>query len=111
MTNAEKYFKNDVNKEEISKGFLDYLVSDGVYRCNATNIVKLLEDFLNKETKLTLTDDERVILRNIDKTYTHISRTYGNIWVGIGEETADSECKKVCVFNHLFQFIEERRRV
>lgn len=106
MTNAKKYLKEGTNINELASEMCkEYYEDTGV------TIPLLVCTFFSKEAKPTLTEDERIILKNIDKTYTHISRTYGDIWVGIGEETADSECKRVCVFNHLFQFIKERRRI
>ena len=106
MTNGEKYLKDEVEAKEIWHKYQEFLMNNDKTE-NACTFV----EFMEEQSKPTLTEDERVILRNIDKTYTHISRTYGDIWVGIGEETADSECKRVCVFNHLFQFIKERRRI
>lgn len=108
MTNAKKYLKDGVNIKE----FIDEL--HHFWWVNEYDVREGIRKFLNAEAakeKPILTEDERIILKNIDRTYTHISRTYGDIWVGIGEETADSECKRVCVFNHLFQFIKERRRI
>ena len=62
--------------------------------------------------KLHLTEDERVILRNIQKGLLRkgiISRTKtGELLVYIQET---GEIIELYIFNHLFQFIKERRRI
>ena len=110
MTNAEMFLKEEQFMFDISKGIAEAICYDDMEHSKEIT-EKEIRNWFTSNIKPTLTEDERVILRNIDKTYTHISRTYGDIWVAIGEETADSECKRVCVFNHLFQFIKERRRI
>ena len=111
MTNAEKYLKDNASVEEMRKDFFDYLVSDGVYGCNSKNIVQKWEDFLNTPTKPQLTEDERVILRNIDKRWKNIYRNSGGGLelheIYLGEE----QMMIFYSYNHLFQFIKERRRI
>ena len=59
MTNAEKYLKDNVSVEEFINAIINSVTDiGGTYS---------LEKWLNNETKPTLTEDERVILRNIDK--------------------------------------------
>ena len=99
MTNIKKYLKEDVDVEELKKDFFDYLVSDGVYGCNSKNIVQKWEDFLNMPATPKLTEDERVILRNMEKGST-IGRRNNKLYVYSLE-----------LFPNLFQFIQERRRI
>ena len=63
---------------------------------------------LQKEVKPTLTEDERVILMNIAKKYKTIRRIGNNVQVD-SEDKEEFAC--ICAFNHLFQFIKERRRI
>ena len=72
---------------------------------------KSLENFFKEQVQPTLTEDERVILRNIDKDYiTKIGKDeIGNIyfyWVNCKQKVPQPWLK-----NNLFQFIKERRRI
>lgn len=69
----------------------------------------LIEYLRNK--KPTLTEDERVILRNVSKDYQYIERDDECLWVrGIDKDDFYNTCYFKC-FDHLFQFIKERRRI
>ena len=68
-----------------------------------------LKNFLETECKTsapTLTEDERVILRNI-MFFTKIGKDRTSIYVA----TKENSIYRLGVFNHLFQFIKERRRI
>ena len=68
-----------------------------------------LKNFLETECKTsapTLTEDERVILRNI-MFLTKIGKDRTSIYVA----TKENSIYRLGVFNHLFQFIKERRRI
>lgn len=106
MTNAEKYLKDGVSgiKPLLDKcreiGAID---SGREYR---------IDQMLREQAKPTLTEDERVILRNIQKGLFRegfISRTAGNELFVFIKETG--ETIELYIFNHLFQFIKERRRI
>ena len=60
-----------------------------------------------------LTEDERVILRNIPKEYIKIRREKytKNIYVEKEKVEKEEDWEILLVFNHLFQFIKERRRI
>lgn len=105
MTNIKKYLKKDVDVEELKKDFFDYLVSDGVYGCNSKNIVQKWEDFLNMPATPTLTDDERVILRNL-KQFNVIGRGADFIYVSTEESPTYKMERTHLPFAELFQFIE-----
>lgn len=102
MTNAEKYLKENVNVDEFVSNFL--------HKCNCPR--EDLEMFLNDEVKPTLTEDEKVILRNINKFYTHIKRTnIGELRIASGTLGAEIYAQ-IDIFNKdLFQFIQPRRRI
>ena len=66
MTNAEKYLKDGVTTEN----FMFLLDSNGIIKERNGQLViyaSELQYFLNKNTKPTLTEDEKVILRHLDK--------------------------------------------
>ena len=101
MTNEEKYLKDEVDVEELANKFVEYFLGCG----------EILEEsfisFFKQEAKPTLTEDEKVILRNT-KGYTTIIRNIeGNIQI----ENEDGSFACLCTFNHLFQFIQPRRRI
>ena len=63
------------------------------------------EMFFEREVKPTLTEDEKVILRNINKEITTIRRTaYGDL--DVFNEYDDHSILYIHVYNHLFQFIK-----
>lgn len=61
----------------------------------------------------TLTEDERVILRNIPKEYIKIRREKytKNIYIEKEKIENEEDWEILLVFNHLFQFIKERRNI
>jgi len=105
MTNSEKYLKDGVDIEELATKIIEY----GVFGDTATWKQAIIE-FMNKSAKPTLTEDEQVILRNI-QLYTghtitirrardsHLYISGGCGLIDFGE------------YNHLFQFIQPRRRI
>lgn len=98
MTNAEKYLT--VSTKEFKNAIINTQGDiGGLYS---------LEKWLDTEVKPTLTEDERVILRNIQQEWKTIFR--GNLGTlelhnGKGGWTA------FYPMSHLFQFIKERRRI
>jgi len=103
MTNADKYLKEGVDLVELARNLYHYFEEEGQnYPCDIVN-------FFDKSLKSTLTEDEKVILRNINDMYVIIRRDDG------GElyfDRSDGYCfNSVRIFNHLFQFIKPRRRI
>ena len=113
MTNEEKYLKDGV-KEQLIKELSIYGGE--------------LDEFFEEQAKLTLTEDERVILRNIkipdcSKVYSlKITRACDNdLWLKV--EGKSNKIKRLGIFidingsipisqySHLFQFIKERRKI
>lgn len=80
MTNADKYLKDGVSVEEFFKfwnNFIDYIHEN----CIDFNIDNF-KTFLCKQVKPTLTEDEKVILRQLNKWFIVIGKTeYGCIMV------------------------------
>jgi len=108
MTNGEKYLKDGVDIKQMALEMVDYFNFPPYEGIGESNI----EEFFGKEVKPTLTKDERVILRNIQKGLFRegfISRTAGNELFVFIKETG--ETIELYIFNHLFQFIKERRRI
>lgn len=105
MIKAEKYLKDNVSVEEMKKDFFDYLISDGVYGCNSKNIVQKWEDFLNMKIKPTLTEDERVILRNMTKpNIKAIGRSDSALY--LQDNTGEKNFLMNYMYRDLFQFIK-----
>lgn len=106
MTNKDKYLKDGV---DVMQMLHDY--NQTGQKC--PSVWKWLEQSI----KPTLTEDEKVILRNIPKDYVKIRRAkliidekrmnYGPL------EIVDDEGKywTLCILSHLFQFIQPRRRI
>lgn len=116
MTNKDKFLRDGVSVEDFCKGFYQYLVSkDKIsFGYDKSNVGAYLQDFLSEQTTPTLTEDERVILRNIDKKYTYIYRNkVGNIELEKGSRLVGTThiYHSLEPFMHLFQFIKERRRI
>ena len=102
MTNAEKYLKEGVDVEFVDE-FEQFCAKQ---TGNQASSVRLIQ-FLSRAVTPTLTEDERVILRNIDKGYKKIGRYGGKICVFY----IDDIHEELDAFNHLFKFIKERRRI
>lgn len=113
MTNAEKFLKDEVSAREFREKLGQFIFSElGFYDGTEEAIDEVIGDFLDMIEKPTLTEDERVILRNIQKGLFRegvISRTAGNELFVFIKETGESI--ELYIFNHLFQFIKERRRI
>ena len=112
MTNAEKYLKDGVSVEEFCKGFYQYLVSkDKIsFGYDKSNVGAYLQNFLNEQVKPTLTEDERVILKNIDTDYYPTIKRMGRTLYLVDKEDAHKEIEYMFK-DRLFQFIQERRRI
>lgn len=103
MTNSEKYLT--VSTKEFINAIINAQIDiGGLYS---------LEKWLDTEAKPTLTEDERVILRNIDKRYKYIGRTDYDVTMQYLYVNIEDGWKPHIIeeFDHLFQFIKERRRI
>lgn len=112
MTNAEVY----IGDEDLIDQFIDEFDEFACEQDCAFEyhyLKEMLVRFFKKERKPTLTEDERVILRNINKRFNRIERNkFGFlILTENGCENVGEAMHTLYAFNHLFQFIKERRRV
>ncbi len=110
MTNAEKFLKDGADKHQFAKE---------IQNCFGKEIPLVDEtilDWLADDSHPKLTEDERVILRNIDTdNYKGIGRKNDTLYLVsatpnyFGGEN-DKEVFWYC-FHELFQFIKERGRI
>lgn len=108
MTNGEKYLKDGVDIREFVNKYADYYVDETVKR--PVVIRDNLRKFLEEQAQPTLTEDERVILRNIDTNYYPTIKKMGRTLYLVDKEDMHQEIEYVFK-DHLFQFIKERRRI
>ena len=104
MTNTDKYLKEGVSVEELAGKIHCALLTSSE---SAFSYKVVIKKFFNAPITPKLTEDERVILRNIDKDLKTISR-YDN---GLYLHFAKQGKMYFYMYNHLFQFIKERRRI
>ena len=104
MTNGEKYLKAGVSVEEFLEAVIEHCSKGAKYS---------IETFLNEQIKPTLTEDERVILRNIsNKRYTHIARgEFDGLRLLDKANNNYDVSTSFNMYEKLFQFIKERRRI
>ena len=107
MTNAEKYLKEKITEKDIEQ--LANAINE-FYQNNIGLLPVAIQQFFNEVTKPTLTEDERVILRNIDKeNYFYIGRD--TVLDSLYLLNDSNEQIGIDMFDNLFQFIKERRRI
>lgn len=117
MKNIEKYY--DVLTEQMN--FVCY-INNKILKKNTCGKVPCSEcnkeglKWLNQEYKepIKLTEDEKVILRNLPKKYKWIARdSYGRLWIHKNKpckrpllwEVVEYEDCVLEIYNHLFRFI------
>lgn len=104
MTNKDKYLKEEITEEDIEQLAKDI----GTFYENNIGLLPIaVQQFFNELQKPTLTEDERVILKNIDNGFTKIRREHGELYSYNKFTGSEYDVP----FNHLFQFIKERRRI
>ena len=110
MTNAEKYLKDGVDSRYFATALYKFILQ-GSNTSEENSILGYINTFLDLPVQPTLTEDERVILRNIDiKAFKTIGRRKsGGLYVRF---IFQGETYNADIFNdNLFQFIKERRRI
>ena len=117
MTNAEKYIGDEDIIDQFIYELSNYMFEKlGWYEGDVYNLKKTIECFFKSNIKLQLTEDERVILRNIK------NNDFGK-YIGRGDSSrentpvyynlylrGDDESKAYAIgtiYNHLFQFIKD----
>lgn len=109
MTNAEKYLKDGVDEVafagELADIFLSKMEEKYPYAVDA------FIDYFHDLAEPQLTEDEKVILRNLnEQIWEKIGRDkYGTL--SLKTRTNDDDNFFNCCYGHLFQFIKERRRI
>jgi len=106
MTNAEKYLKDGVNIDELTFKFDDWHFKNS----DVIGYGEALFRFLQAEVQPTLTEDERVILRNIEHPYKWIRRNHlGNLQISDKEDCAGLKWYiNFTCYQNLFLFIKKR---
>ena len=105
MTNADKYLKDGVKNEFIKEVNSEMDLYGGQFN---------VEKFLSYEIKPTLTEDEKVILRNLPKDADSIGRdSDGELEIKMINQ---NNCNDFGYdwfgwYDKLFQFIQPRRRI
>lgn len=106
MTYADKYLKDGVDVKEFNKELFKNCVTGELFNyINTTAVI----NWLNSEVKPTLSEDEKVILKHINKRFNTIQRNdFG--YLILTENGCKSIGEAMCSFsfyNDLFQFIEK----
>ena len=109
MTNKDKFLKDGVSVEELADKLTKKIQSTEKYGFYDNFVNDILIKFFKAKDIPTLTEDERVILRNIKKEYKFIRRLNGVLWLE-EDKNYDSWAGSL-PYAHLFQFIKERRRI
>lgn len=112
MTNAELY----IGDEDLIDQFIDEF---NKFACKQDwdlehhYLKERLVEFFKQERTPTLTEDERVILRNINKDYKYIGRKkfLGQGYMYVSQKEIGDYFTPLIPLEHLFQFIKERRRI
>lgn len=120
LINKDKYLKDGVDVEELFNDLKSYNDKiKGVTNYYARDLsIKFLKEFLSQPVKPTLTEDEKVILRNIREKKKYIKRfgeydlvVYDEVEADGTTRTYKSGAFGLEPFSHLFQFIKPRRRI
>lgn len=105
MTNAEKYLKDGVDEKDFLCDYMDFKKDSGLgFDINSLGL------FLQAQVKPLLTEDERVILKNIDQKYKFIGKNDKNfLYIRISVDNGNFVERLTgldFVFPNLFQFIK-----
>lgn len=111
MTNADKFLKDDTDGGEFVKELVKKISYFDSCRYYSEEMEHEIVMFLEEQVIPKLTEDERVILRNIDKQeYFYIGRAddvTDNLYL-VNDRHGRVD---IDMFNELFRFIKERRRI
>lgn len=113
MTNAEKYLKDGIDLQKLCCDYANYC-NDRKARIEEEMEIEHLNNggilslFFQQNIKPTLTEDERVILRNIQNLKKIHRATNGNLVLCF---ESGYNYHITWLNNDLFQFIKERRRI
>lgn len=101
----QKYFKDGRSLKDFISDYMNYCLRN---KKDSVNL-ESLSLFLNSEVMPVLIEDEKFILKNVDKKYKYIGRGEMAEQLYLKDEKGFKHC--LCIYKHLFQFIKERRRI
>ena len=106
QTISDKYLKENVSIDEFTFKFDEWHIKNS----DIKGYGEALFRFLQESAKPTLTEDERVILRNLKKDYITLKRgKWGNLFIAKEpDENGVRETNYLEFKDNLFQFIKER---
>lgn len=106
MTNAEKYLKDGISIEELIFDIINF--EKCWNRKDFDKEVKRIKKFFFTSSKPVLTEDEKVILRNI-QDFNYIERNErGGIELNLRTDDGDLEdTDRIVIFDHLFNCIKD----
>lgn len=102
MTNADYYLKEGVDIGELARN-LGFFLENTIEFSWQDSIV----DYFKQNAKPTLTEDERVILRNINCRYNRIRKVKEPDHLQLQIFDKYDKVWEIFTFNHLFQFIKD----
>ncbi len=112
MTNAEKFLKEGVDVKQFAE-----MIDTAYIKADLdADVCESTINWLNKQVKPTLTEDEKVILRNLQNVR-YIGRTEGTGYLYATFNTIDNYSNRSDItdidlyFSKMFPFIKERRRI
>ena len=113
MTNADKYFKEGANIGIFVTQLVKRISHFDSCKYYSGDMAQEIALFLNEQLTPTLTEDERVILRNIKNVGFNDKigrwKEDGKLYL---KGTAEMKAFAInTMYAHLFQFIKERRRI
>ena len=113
MTNAEKYLKDGVESRYFATALYKFILTANRNVNEQNSILGCINTFLELPIKPILTEDEKVILRQLKKNYSIIGKNkYFSFilkeTIGGYEQTGVSTD---IILTGLFQFIQPRRRI
>lgn len=107
MTNAEKYLRDGVDIEKFAEELIYYI--DNI--CSEPQDIYPIhiKNFFKKQVKPTLSEDEKVILKNVSIDFRYIRREQNGALYFCLEE--NKGCVSNIFANGLFDCIQPRRRI
>lgn len=112
MTNADYFLKEGINVDELADKFIDFCMQPT--RTQTTSYMQDLKDFFKAQWQFMLTEDERVILKNIDlQNFKAIGRKDGYLYLRYEHyciEYGETDIKTLTfwyMYHNLFKFIKE----
>lgn len=95
MTNREKYLKKDVDPSNLIEACIEYYYK---HKEEEGDFGESFVKYMNEPATQKLTEDEKVILRNLHEEYKRIRRNeMGNLYIGVDY---------FGMYDNLFQFIK-----